>query len=225
LLKPVRTAPDLASRVHAQLRDAIVAGEIAPGQRLAQEDLAAQLGISRQPVLQALALLERDGLAVRADGRGTLQAAPLDAGTVQEFYELRAEVDALAARLAARRVAAGAAGPLPDSLLARGRAALRSGRLADLIAADTLLHHAIYDASGNRLLAATMTPQWRHLERVMAAVLREAPLRAGLWDEHAAIVAAVNAGDSRRAAALSREHAVLAARVMLPRLAERLGAA
>ena len=121
MLKPVRTAPDLVTRVYAQLRDAIVAGDIAPGQRLAQEDLAAQLGVSRQPVLRALALLERDGLAVRADGRGTLQAAALDPATIQEFYELRAEVDALAARLAAQRIAAGQAAPLPESPLARAR--------------------------------------------------------------------------------------------------------
>lgn len=225
MLKPVRTAPDLVTRVYAQLRDAIVAGDIAPGQRLAQEDLAAQLGVSRQPVLRALALLERDGLAVRADGRGTLQAAALDPATIQEFYELRAEVDALAARLATQRIAAGQAAPLPESLLARGRAALRSARLPELIGADTLLHHAIYEASGNRVLAAAMTPQWKHLERVMAAVLRDAPVRAGLWDEHAAIVAAINTGDTERAAALSREHAVRAAQGMLPRLAKQLGAA
>src|SRR5690606_24127202 len=126
----------------------------------AQEDLAAQFGISRQPVLQALALLERDGLAVRADGRGTLQAAPLDPAIVQDFYELRAVVDALAARRAAERIVAGEAEPLPDTLIERGVSAIKRGKVPALIAADTLLHHAIYRASGNLLLETIMAPQW-----------------------------------------------------------------
>jgi len=229
MLKPLRATPDLVDTVYARLRDAVVAGEIAPGERLAQEDLAARLGVSRQPVLQALTLLERDGLAVRADGRGTLQAAPLDVATVQAFYQLRAEIDALAARLAAQTIAAGESAPLPDSLCARGRAALEqasaTGSVTALVAADTQLHHAIYRASGNPLLEPVMRAPWRHLARVMGAVLKNAPLRAGLWDEHEAIVAAVNAGEPDIAAARAREHAERAADGLVPRLMEHLQAA
>ncbi|MCD0505629.1 FCD domain-containing protein, partial [Bordetella petrii] len=100
----------------------------------------------------------------------------------------------------------------------RGLAAMRRGRMPALIAADTQLHHAIYEASGNRLLGTVMQPQWGHLERVMCAVSEPAYARAGLWDEHIAIVAAVNAGDAERAAALSREHAERAAAGLIPRL-------
>ncbi|MEI2416333.1 GntR family transcriptional regulator [Orrella sp. JC864] len=224
MLKPPRSTPDLAEHVYAQLRDAIVAGQLQPGERLAQEDLAAQFGISRQPVLQGLAQLERDGLAVRGDGRGTLRVAPLDPELVSHFYELRAEIDTLAARRAAERVAAGQAPPLSGELLARGTAALAQGRMAALIQADTHLHHAIYQASGNPLITRVMAPQWRHLERVMGAVLQTHALRAGLWDEHRDIVAAINAGQAQRAAALSREHAVRAGQGLLPRLARALGA-
>jgi DNA-binding GntR family transcriptional regulator len=225
MLKPVRSTPDLSHSVHARLREAIVSGAIAPGERLAQEDLAAQFGVSRQPVLQALAQLERDGLAVRADGRGTLQAAPLDPSLVSQFYELRAEVDALAARRAAQRIAAGETAPLPDTLVERGQAAVRRGQVPALVAADTLLHHAIYDASGNTLLDTVMASQWHHLERVMGAVLQTHAIRAGLWDEHQAIVQAINAGRAQDAAALSREHAERAAKGLLPRLAQALASA
>jgi len=233
MLKPLRAAPDLVDTVYARLRDAVVAGEIAPGERLAQEDLAARLGVSRQPVLQALTLLERDGLAVRADGRGTLQAAPLDVATVQAFYQLRAEIDTLAARLAGERVAAGEIAPLPDSLCTRGRAALEQASatgsvtalVAALVAADSQLHHAIYHASGNPLLEPVMRAPWRHLARVMGAVLKNAPLRAGLWDEHEAIVAAVNAGEPDIAAARAREHAERAADGLVPQLVAHLQAA
>jgi len=230
MLKPLRTPADLVDAVYTRLRDAVVAGEIAPGARLAQEDLAARLGVSRQPVLQALTLLERDGLAVRADGRGTLQAAPLDVATVQAFYQLRAEIDALAARLAAERIADGAGAPLPDALCARGRTALAAATASNssvmaLITADTQLHHAIYRASGNPLLEPVMRAPWRHLERVMGAVLRHAPLRAGLWDEHEAIVAAINTGQPDVAAIRAREHAERAAAGLVPRLTEYLQAA
>ncbi len=222
MLKPVRSTPDLAEHVYAQLRDAIVAGQLRPGARLAQEDLAAQFGISRQPVLQGLARLEHDGLAVRGDGRGTLQVAPLDAGLVRHFYELRAEIDALAARRAAQRIAADEIAPLPASLIDRGLSAIDKGQLQALIAADTQLHHAIYQASGNPLLDSLLAPQWKHLERVMGAVLQTHSLRAGLWDEHRDILRAINEGDARRAATLSRDHAVRAGQGLMPRLDEAL---
>lgn len=224
MLKPLSTPGDLAESVYVELREAVIGGSLAPGSRLGQEDLAARFGISRQPVLQALSRLERDGLAVRADGRGTLQVAPLDPQLVEEFYQLRAEVDALAARLAAQRIRAGQARPLPASLIERGLSALRRGRMPALIAADTQLHRAIYEASGNRLLAAVMEPQWGHLERVMCAVLEPASVRAGLWDEHATIIDAINAGSAERAARLARDHAVRAAAGLLPRLEQRTAA-
>lgn len=223
MFKPLRaSATDLTHTVYTRLRNAVIGGALAPGERLGQEDLAARFGISRQPVLQALSQLERDGLAVRADGRGTLQVAPLDPDLVREFYQLRAEVDALAASLAAQRVAARDIPPLPTTLVDRGLAALARGKLPMLIAADTQLHHAIYQASGNRLLTTVMQSQWGHLERVMSAVLEPAFVRAGLWDEHAAIVAAINHGDPQVAAAVSREHAQRAAAGLLPRLAHSL---
>lgn len=224
MLKALPAPGDLAESVYLELREAVIGGTLAPGSRLGQEDLAARFGISRQPVLQALSRLERDGLAVRADGRGTLQVAPLDPQLVDEFYQLRAEVDALAARLAAQRIRARIARPLSDTLVERGLSALRRGRMAALIAADTQLHRAIYEASGNRLLAALMEPQWGHLERVMCAVLEPAAVRAGLWDEHAAIIAAINAGAADQAAELARDHAVRAAAGLLPRLEQRTAA-
>ena len=76
-------APDLVEQAYRALVGAISSGARAPGARLTQEDLAARLAVSRQPVLQALRLLKADGLVQDAPGRG-LQVAPLDAhGIVQ----------------------------------------------------------------------------------------------------------------------------------------------
>src|SRR6188768_3142201 len=76
-LVQLEAAPDLVDRVYRSLLDAICAGSLAPGQRITQEDIAQQLAVSRQPVLQALRLLKKDGLVQDAPGRG-LQVADLD---------------------------------------------------------------------------------------------------------------------------------------------------
>ena len=72
--------PDLVDQVYRALLDAISDGSLAPGARLTQEDLAERLEVSRQPVLQALRLLKKDGLVLDAPGRGLL-VAPLDAAS------------------------------------------------------------------------------------------------------------------------------------------------
>jgi len=75
------TTPDLVDRVHRALRDAICDGDLAPGARLTQEWLAERLGVSRQPVLQALRLLRAEGFVHDAPARGVVVAS-IDAGQV-----------------------------------------------------------------------------------------------------------------------------------------------
>src|SRR5262245_48888204 len=77
LLSRIATAPDLTEQVYQRLLHAICDGELAAGARLTQEELAAVLGVSRQPVLQALRLLKKDGFVIDAGRRG-LQVAPLE---------------------------------------------------------------------------------------------------------------------------------------------------
>src|SRR6266852_139823 len=93
--------PDLTEQVYQRLLHAICDGELAPGARLTQEDLAAALGVSRQPVLQALRLLKKDGFVSDAGRRG-LRVAPLEAPAITQVYEVRAVLDGLAARRAAQ---------------------------------------------------------------------------------------------------------------------------
>jgi DNA-binding GntR family transcriptional regulator len=209
---------DLADLVYRRLVAGIIDGSLAPGQRLGQEELAARFAVSRQPVLQALQRLHRDELAVESDRRGTLAVAALDVDRVSEIYELRAQLDALAARRAAARVRSGEAAPLGRRLLDAGQQALRNGDLTLLVEADQQFHDAIYAASGNRLIAPVLRSQWMHLERAMAAVVRQHSLRAGVWEEHAAIAEAIDLGDARHAERLARQHAQDAAVMLVERL-------
>jgi DNA-binding GntR family transcriptional regulator len=199
LLK-IDATPDLVERVYASLLDAISEGSLAPGERITQEDIAAKLAVSRQPVLQALRLLKKDGFVMDAPGRGVL-VAPLDAQWTLKVYQVRGALDALAARLAA-------AGRLriDPRLIEQGRKAARGRNVKAMIDADMAFHNAIYAASGNPLIGQSAHQHWHHLRRVMGAVLQQSRQREALWDEHEAIAAAIAAGDGERAARLIEDH-------------------
>lgn len=197
-------APDLVDRVYRSLIDAISDGSLAPGQRVTQEDIAHQLAVSRQPVLQALRLLKKDGFVEDAPGRG-LQVAQLDAEWMRKVYQVRGALDALAARLAAQRRFC-----IEPALLERGRAAARGDDVMAMIDADLAFHAALYAAAGNPLIEQSAQLHWRHLRRVMGAVLQNAGQREAVWDEHQAIAQAIAAGDADTAARLIEDHGLRA---------------
>lgn len=212
-------APDLVDQVYRSLLDAISSGALAPGERVTQEDIAQRLAVSRQPVLQALRLLKKDGFVLDAPGRGVL-VAPLDADWMVKIYQVRGALDGLAARLAAARRAR-----LDTKLIERGRRAARGRSVQAMIDADVAFHEAIYAASGNPLIAQSADPHWRHLRRAMGAVLQAEPQRESLWDEHAAIAEAIAAGHADRAAQLCEDHGAQASAMLGMRLAQRLSQA
>ncbi|MBU0796432.1 MAG: GntR family transcriptional regulator, partial [Alphaproteobacteria bacterium] len=101
-MKPITLQPQLADRVYAAILDAICDGQLEAGQRVTQEELAASLNVSRQPVIQALMLLKRQGFLEEAGRRG-LRVVPLDEAAISHVYEVRGALDGLAARAAAAR--------------------------------------------------------------------------------------------------------------------------
>jgi DNA-binding GntR family transcriptional regulator len=208
----LETAPDLVDQVHARLLDAISEGSLAPGQRITQEEIAEQLAVSRQPVLQALRLLKKDGFVQDAPGRGVL-VAPLDVRQVLGVYQVRGALDALAARLAAERRT-----KLDPRLLEQGRKAARGRNVKAMIDADLAFHRAIYAASGNALIEQTAHQHWHHLRRVMGAVLQQAGQRKSVWDEHETIAKAIAQGDGDKAARLIEQHSQRASENLAARL-------
>ncbi|RYF18696.1 MAG: GntR family transcriptional regulator, partial [Comamonadaceae bacterium] len=195
-LLQLEAAPDLVDRVYRTLGDAICDGSLPPGQRITQEDIAQQLAVSRQPVLQALRLLKRDGFVQDAPGRG-LQVAALDTEWIRNVYQVRGALDALAARLAARRRYR-----IDPAVLEQGRAAVRGDDVKAMIEADLAFHAALYAAAGNPLIEQSAQLHWRHLRRVMGAVLQQVRQREAVWDEHEAIASAIASGDGDTAARL-----------------------
>jgi DNA-binding GntR family transcriptional regulator len=209
-LEPLAGGAALIDRVYERLVAAIADGTLAPGRRLRQDEVAALLGVSRQPVSHALQLVKRQGLAIE-HGRKGLAVAPIAAVQVRDLYQVRAALDALAARLAAER---GRAGALEPTARAEAEQALEAGLglgadapAGALIRADVAFHTALYRLSGNAAIEATVAPQWPQFMRAMGAVLEVPGHRAVVWREHEAILAAVLGGDAEAAARAAREHA------------------
>src|SRR4051794_27819978 len=107
-MEPIGLSPVLIDQVYDRLVEAIADGTLAPGQRVRQEQLAELLGVSRQPVSHALQLLKRQRL-VEEHGKRGLVIAAIDADRIEALYQVRAVLDALAARQAAAAVARGTA--------------------------------------------------------------------------------------------------------------------
>jgi DNA-binding GntR family transcriptional regulator len=218
-MKALSLSPGLTARVYAAILDEIVEGALAPGEHLVQEQLAADLGVSRQPVQQAMVLLKADGLVEEIGTRG-LRVAGLDLRRMRHHYDLRAVLDGYGARAATcgMQSDADAAAKLEArarKILAAGDAAIENKSVRDLIRHDEALHKLIYTFSGNPVLSDTAEPHWRFLRRAMADVLRHAEPPQRIWDQHAAIIDAVLAGDADRAERLAKEHVQVAAAMLM----------
>lgn len=211
-LLQLTSTPDLADQVYRALLDAISEGSLAPGQRITQEELAEQLAVSRQPVMQALRLLKKDGFVQDAPGRG-LQVTPLDPRWLTQVYEVRGALDVLAVRRAAERRTR-----LDPSLFTRGRRAVERGDIKALIDADLAFHRALYQAAGNPLIEQSALLHWQHIRRAMGEALQRSALREPVWDEHEAIAEAVASGNADRAEALMRRHGEQAAATLARQL-------
>jgi DNA-binding GntR family transcriptional regulator len=215
-MKVLTAQPKLVEQVHQAIVSDIAEGKLKPGERIIQEQLAEVLGVSRQPVQQALLLLRTQGVLRDAPGRGLI-VAPLDLDYVQQMYDVRAVMEGLAFRKAAE-LNPDRAKKLGPTLIQNGRKAVKSGSVAAMIAADIKLHNFICELSQNPLIAPTMEAQWTHTQRVMGEVLMRDERPRDIWDQHEAMLDAVSAGDGNLAEKLAREHITGAAAFMIERL-------
>lgn len=208
-MQPLDPQPALIDRAYERLVEAIADGTLAPGRRIRQEELGRALGVSRQPISHALQLLKRQKL-VEENGRRGLIVSEIDAAGVQELYQVRSALDALAARLAAERITAGGINILQrraaEQALAAGLALRSDASVLVFIQADVAFHTALYRLSGNRAIGDTVAAQWPHLKRSMGAVLEDPEQRPLVWAEHQAILHRVLAGDAAGAERTARGH-------------------
>jgi len=215
-MKVLATLPNLAEQVRQAIVSEIASGKLKPGERIIQEQIAQELGVSRQPVQQALLLLKNQGVLRDAAGRGLLVTS-LDPTQVRQMYDIRAVIEGLAFRKAAENNPERAK-KLGPALIQNGRKSVKSGLVAQMIAADIKFHDFIYALSDNPLIAPAMQVQWTNTQRVMGEVLMRDETPRDIWDQHEALLKAVMAGDGATAEALARQHITQAADFMINRL-------
>jgi len=192
----------LSRVVSERIRGRILDGTLKPGERLVEDRLSAELGVSRVPVREALRGLSAEGLVTLLPRRGAtvIEVTP---ETVAELVEVRALLEGLNARLAAQRHDPEIVAQLRDTL-ARGNAAARTGTTEELAHLNAEFHERLAEASRNSVLSEVMR-SLRQRTSIAFAINGRARARED-WDEHAGILAAVIAGDDELAALLASRH-------------------
>jgi DNA-binding GntR family transcriptional regulator len=194
---------------HARLREMIVGGAYAPGERLTEVGVAGVLAMSRTPVREALRGLVADGLVRSAGGRGVVVTA-LDAGALRDTYRVRAALEALTAELAAERQAAGLIAPAELTALA-GDAALTEeatveGRLAEAVVFNRRFHTRIAALAANAPAQAVLDRLWDQIVVSTRASLDPPHRPAQVNGQHRELLAAITEGRAAEAAAVARQH-------------------
>jgi len=201
----------LRDQVLAALRTAIINGDYPPGERLTEERLAADFGVSRNPVREALRVAEADGFVVTLPRRGAVVASP-SRTAVADVFAVRERLEPLGARLAAERAdARGVAGL--RAMLEQARLATDADDLTRVAELNTALHLRILHLSGNPWLTSIATSLYLHVQWVFR--LGAAQRAPHSWREHIALVDAIESGDPDEAERCALTHlaaASLAAR-------------
>jgi len=191
-----------ADFVYESLRDAVSDGRIAVGERVREEEIARNLGVSRTPVREALQRLHQRGLLVFGNGRG-LVVAELSQHQVLQLYAMREILEGSAARFAAQhanatdvtilyRLQKELAEAKPDALL--------------LVTLNRRFHQAIYEAAHNQYLMQTLNMLHDSLALLHNATFRVPSRRSESDEEHRRIVAAIEKRDPDAAEEAAREH-------------------
>jgi DNA-binding GntR family transcriptional regulator len=196
----------LGEDVAERLREAILHGELSPGQRLREEELGARLQVSRGPVRDAFILLEREGLVRPSRNRG-VSVVELTRNDLQEIFTLRSALEPLAISLAIERGDASDLAEMDASLAEMASAFSRRITERDAARLDVQFHDTIYQAAHHQRLSNAweqirLPTYWFMLSRNVASP----DWREGTVKGHADIVKVIRTGDENAATEAIKEH-------------------
>jgi DNA-binding GntR family transcriptional regulator len=192
----------LSEQIYENLRERIINGELAPGARLLERELAIEMQVSRIPLREALPQLEANGFIRTIPRRGAV-VTQLTVRDVEELFDVRLALEVLAARLAAQNATKSGLVDLERALRRAERATLGNSPKV-ITAANAAFHECIIELSGSELLQRLMHPingRVRWLFRLTSD--RDA---MALCKEHQALFQAVEARDQERAASIAAAH-------------------
>jgi DNA-binding GntR family transcriptional regulator len=211
---PPLRGQDAYERIRAAIRD----GNLAPGLRLTELELAARFGVSRTPVRQALARLEAEGLLTHAPRRGLTVTRP-DHSQVVELYVMREILEGAAARLAAQHASETELAAMAE--LVEEEPSLY-GDAAALAALNQRLHGLLYLAAHNRYLLKSLEQLSANMALLPSLLTVEGRAQSA-HKEHRALLRALSKRDGEAAEAAAKAHARAAQRHRLAWLTRTLG--
>jgi DNA-binding GntR family transcriptional regulator len=196
----------LRDQVLTELRRRIIDAQYLPGERLTEDRLAADFGVSRNPVREALRVVEAEGFVEVQPRRGAVVATP-DERTMRDMFAARAVLEPLAARLAADRASDADLAQL-RRLLDLARAATGEGDFVRVAELNSDLHRQVVRMSGNRWLEQFSVAMYRHVHWVFR--LGASARASHSWQEHVRLVEALEAHDGAAAERAAADHVMAA---------------
>ncbi|MCP5286094.1 MAG: GntR family transcriptional regulator [Burkholderiaceae bacterium] len=192
----------MSDRLREQIEEQIATGQLPPGSALDEVALATRFGVSRTPVREALIQLTAEGLVELRPRRGAVVAS-VGPARLLEMFEVMAELEAMCARLAARRMSEVEQAEL---LAAHQACEAARGDPDAYFYCNERFHNAIYAGSHNGFLAEEASALQRRLRPYRRLQLRVRDRMANSFAEHEAVVAALQAGDAAAAGDALRRH-------------------
>jgi DNA-binding GntR family transcriptional regulator len=203
--------------VATEMRRLILEGTLKPGERLIEDRLAEQLGVSRNPVREAIRILESEGFLEVTARRGS-SVATLSTKQAMDLFDVRLALEPLGARLAARTPSAAGIERMKQILadVQSNPAAYGPDVLSDL---HSELHSLIFEMTGNAYLIAIALPM---VKRGQWLLRQSAPLETpSAWAEHHGLIAAIEDGDEDLAEVQARHHVLSVRHEINQRLAQQ----
>ncbi|WP_028810260.1 GntR family transcriptional regulator [Streptomyces sp. 351MFTsu5.1] len=192
----------LRDRVYGALLELITTRALQPGQHLVESELAGHLGVSRQPVREALQRLNTEGWVDLRPAQGAFVHEPTDA-EADQLLTVRTLLEAEAARLAA--VNAGSAGVAAlEALCAEGEKAVAADDVDAAVALNARFHAKVMELAGNAVLAELAGQVDRRVRWYYTPIARQRGRQS--WIEHRELIAAITDRDEQRATAVMRQH-------------------
>ena len=192
----------LRDRVYGALLELITTRALQPGQHLVESELAGHLGVSRQPVREALQRLNTEGWVDLRPAQGAFVHEPTDE-EADQLLTVRTLLEAEAARLAAAN--AGSAGiAVLEELCAQGESAVAADDVDAAVALNARLHATVMELAGNAVLAELAGQVDRRVRWYYTPIARKRGQQS--WIEHRELIAAIADRDEQRATAVMRQH-------------------
>ena len=186
------------------LREAILKGELKPGERLMELQLASKLGVSRTPIREAIRMLEQEGLAVTIPRKGA-EVAKMTEKDMEDVLQIREVLDELAVSLACDNISEEEMQELERNMI-RFENSIKSGDLKSLAQTDVEFHDVIYRATNNVKLMNMLNNLREQIYRYRVEYLKDEKAHPVLMKEHRAIVAALKRRDKAKVTEAMKVH-------------------